>query len=124
MNEVVFPDMVALAERLHDAGTPLYLLSNAPDLLDRWLRGPARQTHPFIGRFRDYVVSGLVKCSKPDAAIYQLVCHTGGFAPHEAVFIDDVPANVEGARAIGMAAVHHRSPDQTAAALRALGLPA
>ena len=124
MNEVVFPDMVALVERLHAAGTPLYLLSNAPDLLDRWLRGPARQTHPFIGLFRDYVVSGLVKCSKPDAAIYELACRTGGFAPHEAVFIDDVLANVEGARAIGMAAVHHRSADETAAALRALGLPA
>jgi 2-haloacid dehalogenase len=124
MNDVVFPDMVALVERLHAAGTPLYLLSNAPDLLDRWLRGPARRRHPFIGLFRDYVVSGLVKCSKPDAAIYQLACQTGGFAPHEAVFIDDVMANVEGARAIGMAAIHHISADQTVAGLRALGLPA
>jgi 2-haloacid dehalogenase len=124
MNEVVFPDMVALVERLHAAGTPLYLLSNAPDLLDRWLRGPARKTHPFVGLFRDYVVSGLVKCSKPDAEIYRLACRTGDFAPHEAVFIDDVLANVEGARAIGMAAVHHRSAAGTAAALRALGLPA
>jgi len=124
MNDVVFPDMVALVERLHAAGTPLFLLSNAPDLLDRWLRGPARRRHPFIGLFRDYVVSGLVKSSKPDAAIYRLACRTGGFAPHEAVFIDDVMANVEGAQAIGMAAIHHRSADQTVAELRALGLPA
>jgi 2-haloacid dehalogenase len=124
MNDVVFPDMVTLVERLHVAGTPLYLLSNAPDLLDRWLRGPARRRHPFIGLFRDYVVSGLVKCSKPDAAIYQLACQIGGFAPHEAVFIDDVLANVEGARAIGMAAIHHTSADRTVAEMRALGLPA
>lgn len=124
MNDVAFPDMVALVERLHAAGTPLYLLSNAPDLLDPWLRGPARRRHPFIGLFRDYVVSGLVKCSKPDAAIYELACRTGGFAPHEAVFIDDVMANVEGARATGMTAIHHRSAVETAAELRALGLPA
>jgi 2-haloacid dehalogenase len=124
MNDVVFPDMVALVERLHAAGTPLYLLSNAPDLLDRWLRGPARRRHPFIGLFHDYVVSGLVKCSKPDAAIYQLACRTGGFAPHQAVFIDDVMANVEGARAIGMSAIHHRSAAETAVELRKLGLPA
>ena len=124
MNEKVFPDMVALVERLHAAGTPLYLLSNAPDILDPWLRGPARRTHPFLGRFRDYVVSGLVKCSKPDAAIYQLTCHTGGFDPDDAVFIDDVLANVEGARAVGMHAIHHRSANQTAAELRELGLPA
>ena len=124
MNEKVFPDMVALVERLHAAGTPLYLLSNAPDILDPWLRGPARRTHPFLGRFRDYVVSGLVKCSKPDAAIYELACRTGGFHPGDAVFIDDVLANVEGARAVGMHAIYHRSANQTAAELRALGLPA
>ena len=44
-----FPEMAALVEKLHAAGTPLYLLSNAPDLLDPWLRGPARQRHPFLG---------------------------------------------------------------------------
>ena len=122
MNDVVFPDMVALVERLHAAGTPLFLISNAPDLLDPWLRGPARRRHPFVGMFRDYVVSGLVKCSKPDAAIYELACRTGGFAPHEAVFVDDVLTNVEGAQAIGMTAIHHRSATETAAELRGLGL--
>jgi 2-haloacid dehalogenase len=40
------------------------------------------------------------------------------------VFIDDVLANVNGARAIGMAAIHHTSAAQTVAELRALGLPA
>jgi 2-haloacid dehalogenase len=124
MNDHAFPKMAALVERLHAAGTPLFLLSNAPDLLDPWLRGPARQRHSFLGLFRDYVVSGLVGHSKPDAGIYELTCRTGGFQPGEAVFIDDVLANVEGARAIGMAGIHHRSADQTAAELRALGLPA
>ena len=124
MNDVVFPEMVALVERLHAGGTPLYLLSNAPDILDSWLRGPARRRHPFLGLFRDYVVSGLVKHSKPDAAIYELVCRIGGFQPGDAVFIDDVMANVSGAHAVGMAAIHHRSTDQTAAELRAMGFPA
>ena len=44
--------------------------------------------------------------------------------PASAVFIDDVMANVEGARAIGMHAVHHRSPAETIRALQALGLSA
>jgi 2-haloacid dehalogenase len=124
MNAVAFPEMAALVERLHGAGTRLYLLSNAPNLLDPWLRGPARQRHPFLGLFSDYVVSGLVGHSKPDAAIYQLACRTGGFAPGDAVFIDDVLANVDGARAIGMHGVHHQSPAGTIRALQALGLPA
>lgn len=124
MNEHPFPEMVTLVERLHAAGTPLYLLSNAPNLLDTWLRGPARTSHPFLGLFRDYVVSGLVGCSKPGPDIYNLACRTGGFRPADAVFIDDLAANVAGARAIGMAGIHHRSAEQTAAELRALGLPA
>lgn len=119
-----FPDMAAVVERLHEAGIPLYLLSNAPGFLDAWLRGPGRDRHPFLGHFRDYVVSGLVKCWKPDAAIYDLVCRTGRFQPQDAVFIDDNLANVEAARAFGLQAVHHRSAPETVAALRALGLPA
>jgi len=121
MNAHAFPDMVALVERLHTAGTPLFLLSNAPNLLDPWLRGPGRERHPFLRLFRDYVVSGLVRHSKPDAGIYRLACRVGGFEPADAVFIDDALANVEGARAAGWQAIHHRSAGETTDALRALG---
>ncbi len=124
MLDHTFEPMTALVERLHASGTPLYLLSNAPGFLDAWLRGPARAKHPFIGRFRDYVVSGHVKCWKPNADIYELVCRTGGFQPGDAVFIDDNMPNVEGARMIGMHAIHHRSAAETTAELRAMGLPA
>src|SRR5471030_2448061 len=124
MLDHAFTPMGDLVQRLSAAGTPLYLLSNAPGFLDAWLRGPARAKHPFIGCFRDFVVSGFVGCWKPDAAIYELVCRAGGFQPGDAVFIDDVLANVEGARAVGMAGIHHRSAAKTAAELRALGLPA
>ena len=70
------------------------------------------------------MVSGLVRCCKPDPAIYDLVCRTGDFRPDQAVLIDDNLPNVEGARAFGMGAVHHRSAEETIAALRGLGLPA
>ena len=118
-----FPVMVALVERLHAAGTPLYLLSNAPAFMDGWLRGPAQYRHPFLGRFRDHVVSGLVGCSKPEAAIFELTCRTGGFRPGDAVLIDDNLPNVEGARTFGLHAIHHRSADETISELRRLGLP-
>jgi 2-haloacid dehalogenase len=124
MLDHAFPEMADLVERLHGAGTPLYLLSNAPAFLDAWLRGPGQRRHPFLGRFRDYVVSGLVRCCKPDAAIYDLVCRTGHFRPGQAVLIDDNLPNIDGARAFGLHAVHHRSAKQTTAALRELGLPA
>jgi 2-haloacid dehalogenase len=123
MCDHAFSDMAELVQRLHRAGTPLYLLSNAPAFLDGWLRGPAHKRHPFLGHFRDYVVSGKVGYSKPAPEIYDLVCRAGGFQPGDAVFVDDVLANVEGARAFGMHAVHHRSADETARALRSMGLP-
>lgn len=123
MCDHAFSDMADLVERLHLAGTPLYLLSNAPGFLDAWLRGPAHGRHPFLSRFRDYVVSGAVGCSKPQPEIYDLVCRAGNFQPADAVFIDDVLANVEGARATGMSAIHHRSADETARALRTMGFP-
>ncbi len=65
MLDHAFPPMAALVERLGDAGVPLYLLSNAPGFLDAWLRGPARARHPFIGRFRDFVVSGMSAAGSP-----------------------------------------------------------
>ena len=119
-----FPEMTALVERLYDAGTPLFLLSNAPAFLDDWARGPGRRRHPFLSCFRDVVVSGRVGYSKPDTGIYRLVCRAGGFASDQAVFVDHSLPNVEGARAAGLRAIHHRMPGETIAALRALGLPA
>ncbi len=123
MLDHAFEPMADLVERLSAAGVPLYLLSNAPGFLNAWLRGPARIKHPFVGCFRDYVVSGHVGCWKPDAAIFELTCRIGAFRPQDAVFIDDVAANVEGAKAFGMHAILHRSADETARALRAMGLP-
>jgi 2-haloacid dehalogenase len=119
-----FVEMADLIDRLHEAGVPLYLLSNAPAFLDPWLRRDGHAAHPYLARFRDYVVSGAVGCSKPQAAIYQLACSKAGCRPEDAVFIDDVLANVEGATASGMHGIHHRSPAETIAKLRALGLPA
>lgn len=49
---------------------------------------------------------GLVK---PDAAVYEHVLRDLGCAPAEAVFIDDRLANVEGARAVGLHALHYES---------------
>jgi epoxide hydrolase-like predicted phosphatase len=42
---------------------------------------------------------------KPDPRAYRIVCERLGVEPTETVFLDDVPACVEGARAVGMQAV-------------------
>ena len=56
--------------------------------------------------FHPCVLSCEVGLRKPDKAIYQLTAKKAGKATKECLFVDDSLANVEGARAAGMA-VHH-----------------
>ncbi len=112
-------EMVAVLDRLHAAGTPLYALTNWGADTFPW----ARRQYPFLGRFRDIVVSGEEKLVKPDPRIFQVLFQRGGFAPAEALFIDDNAANAAAARALGMAAVHHVDAPATIAALRTHGFP-
>ncbi len=51
------------------------------------------------------VYSHEVGWMKPDPRVYEEACARLGVTPAEAVFLDDVPANVAGARAAGMAGV-------------------
>jgi len=46
-----------------------------------------------------------------------------GLAPERAVFIDDSPKNVEGARAVGMHAIAFTTPSDLREALRGYELP-
>jgi epoxide hydrolase-like predicted phosphatase len=53
--------------------------------------------------------------AKPDPRIYRLAVERLGVRPEEALFVDDVLPNVEGARAVGMLAVHFRDTAQAIA---------
>ena len=59
-----------------------------------------------LSPFRDIVVSGDEKLTKPDTAIYRLALDRFGLAAEQTVFVDDVPANVAAAASIGMTALH------------------
>jgi putative hydrolase of the HAD superfamily len=49
---------------------------------------------------------------KPDRRIYEITCERLSLAPPEVLFLDDVEAYVEGARAVGMHAVLYRDNAQ------------
>ena len=55
--------------------------------------------------------------AKPDLHIYRLAADRLGVQPEEAIFVDDVPRNVEGAQSVGMTAVHFRDTAQAIAAI-------
>ena len=82
--------------------------------------GPARvrrwAQHYGLDRLVDLMIfSDEEAMAKPDARIYHLAAARLGVQPDEAIFVDDVPRNVEAARAVGMLAVHFRDTAQAIA---------
>jgi putative hydrolase of the HAD superfamily len=59
------------------------------------------------------VISAEVGLMKPDARIYRLALEKSASLAEESVFIDDLPANVEGARAVGMTGIQFKTSGQT-----------
>jgi putative hydrolase of the HAD superfamily len=91
------------------------LISNAwNDLLEYIVE------NKFEDAFDSMVISAEVGVAKPKAEIYQIALDRLGVSPNEAVFVDDSPENVEGARAVGMSAIHFVEPEQAIAQLKKL----
>lgn len=93
---------------------PLYLFSNTnPAHYATWSREYAEMLRGFRGLF----VSSEMGLRKPDRQAFERVAKAIGVAPGRILFFDDTEANVAGARAAGLQAVHVRSPEDVAAAL-------
>jgi len=59
------------------------------------------------------IYSAEVRLAKPDPRIYQLALARLSIRADQAVFIDDMPENVQAAQALGMSAVQFRNTTQT-----------
>ncbi|MEZ4728016.1 MAG: HAD family phosphatase [Caldilineaceae bacterium] len=94
------------------------LLSNFMDELQEVIT----QRHPMADAFDLVVGSAYEKVMKPDAQIYERTLARLRRKPAEAVFIDDAIHNIEGARQVGMTAIHYQAGMDVAAALAALGI--
>ena len=57
-----------------------------------------------LGLFDDILISGEARMTKPDPQIFELALARFRLAATEAFFVDDIPANVAGARAAGLTA--------------------
>lgn len=112
------PGSLELVEALDKAGVPLYAITNFG--AEFW--AGFRPIWPIFDRFRDIVVSGVEKLTKPDPAIYALAAARFGHAPQAMLFIDDNLANVAAARECGWQAHLFRAADVLGAELRKRGL--
>ncbi len=120
-NAIFAGEMPGIAPMLERAAQrlPLYAFSNT--------NGPHVEHFSaayagLLGHFREMFLSNAIGLRKPDAAAYDHVVGAIGVPAGRIVFFDDLAANIEGARARGLTAVHVKTPDDVAQALAALGI--
>ena len=107
-----------LIEELKLSGYNIYLLSNASSRLHEYFdRIPGSQY------FDGTIVSADLKILKPQQDIYHALYEKFGLLPEECVFVDDIPANIDGAMLTGMAGVvFHGDVTRLRQELRCLGI--
>lgn len=113
------PDVLGLVRRVHERAKVAILTNNTTlvaDHIDRLFP----ELPPLFGR-AIYASAGL-GASKPEVACYRRCLAMLDTAPSDALFVDDLPENVTGAREAGLSAHHYTSPDALAEVLRTCGL--
>ena len=89
--------MAQLLEELKGLGLGLYVLSNATDKVRGYF-----DRIPGAGRFDGKIFSAEWKELKPEREIYQTLLTQYGLKAEECFFVDDMPANIEGAAFAGI----------------------
>lgn len=109
------PPMIELMRELKGEGLRMAMLTNnVKEWEPLW-----RPMLPVDEIFELVVDSAFVGARKPEPEIYELTLERLGLPAEACVLVDDLLPNCEGARAIGMHAVHFRDNDQASADLRA-----
>lgn len=113
---------IAVVRELVDAGVPLYGLTNWPH--QTWPPSALDGDHDygFLSEFEDIVVSGQVQMAKPDSAIYDLALERFSLSADEAVFVDDLAANVATACDLGLHGIQFTDADAMRSEFVRLGL--
>lgn len=97
------------------------VLSNAATDLEQQI---LHEKLDILHRFDLVINSARVGLRKPDPAIYRLTLERLGVAPHQAIFVDDMPVNIAAAAELGLHAIHFQSQRQAVDAIRsALSAP-
>jgi epoxide hydrolase-like predicted phosphatase len=105
--------MVAGVRALRSRGVRTALVSNS------W--GTRRYPRDLLAElFEATVISGEEGFRKPDPRMYALGAERIGLAPRDCVFVDDLAFNLDPARELGMAVVHHTDAASTLAQLERL----
>jgi putative hydrolase of the HAD superfamily len=96
----------------------LALLSNTNDLHYRRFREQFAET---LSHFELIITSHEVQLRKPDPRIYRVVEERFGCLARDCLFIDDLPSNIEAARACGWQGIVYEKGDDLVGQLQRMG---
>jgi putative hydrolase of the HAD superfamily len=100
------PAVVCLFLSLARRGIRSAILSNTPRDIWQLLAG----RHEWMSAADITTLSFAVGNAKPERSIFVRCLSDLDVAPSQALFIDDRPENVEAAKALGLRALHYRTP--------------
>ena len=97
------PEAIAVLMAVRDLGVPCMLATNQQDHRVRHMREVRGYDDLVDGSY----YSSEIGAMKPDRIFFERVLDDLGMAGKQVGFVDDVPANVESARSVGIRAVLH-----------------
>lgn len=111
------PLMIRTLRRLRQAGFRLAALTNNYDtepLPDPKQQAQAEQEQSkFVALFDHFIESRVVGLSKPDPKFYEYALKVIGCLPGEAVFLDDIGANLKPPKRMGIHTIHVNNDTDT-----------
>ena len=116
--QILLHGSIDLIKQVKRAGYAVYALTDNVVEIVEYLKA----TYEFWPLFDGATVSAELGMLKPQPEIYQALLSNNGLEASETVFIDDMPYNVEGAKAVGMAGIQFSDAVQCENALRAFGV--
>ncbi len=105
---IPMPESLAYLPRLKAAGYKLYILSNYGEQYFEI----TNQLHPVFGDIDGFILSGREKVLKPTPHIYRALLDRFNLVPERSIFYDDVQANIDGAKKLGMQGRVFTTPSQ------------
>lgn len=96
------PENVASMYRIKEAGTKVYILSN----FSEEVYAIEKKRNAFLTDFDGVLISYEHQVIKPEPEIYNLLINNFQLSPDKSVFIDDLEANVRGAKNAGLNTIY------------------
>ncbi|MFC1522871.1 HAD family hydrolase, partial [Elusimicrobiota bacterium] len=108
--------MNELVKKLKTRKFQVFILSNTNHVHARYIR----ENYSFMDAADGFVLSCEIGLRKPDPEYFKYALKLAKVNPENALFIDDIEKNVEGARSVGIKSILCKEPESLAAHYLAL----